>query len=244
MLGFPPDRPSIQHGASPLASTQCWGLGVVVRRVRLLVADSRALIRAGVRALVSDGPDYLCVGEAASGPEAIEKTLALGPDVLLLELSLPELPADEVLRALRDNRSPTRSIVLAPRISADALQAACDAGAHGCLLQDCEAGELRDAIRAVAGGDVHFAPELAQLVLREYVRASRPARPARLLTPRETRILSLLAREKSSRQIAVVLGLSPRTVEKHRSNMMKKLDIHTAAGLVRYAIRVGLVAAE
>jgi DNA-binding NarL/FixJ family response regulator len=202
------------------------------------------LIRAGVRAFVSAEPDYVYVGEAARGPEAIEKTLVLGPDVLLIELSLPELPAVDVLRALRDNRSPTRSIVLAPRISAEALQAACDAGAHGCLLQDCEAGEFREAIRAVAGGDVYFAPELAQLVLREYARASRPARPTRLLTSREARVLSLLAREKSSRQIAALLGLSPRTVEKHRANMMKKLDIHTAAGLVRYAIRVGLVAAE
>jgi DNA-binding NarL/FixJ family response regulator len=201
-------------------------------------------MRAGVCALVHDEPDLEHIGDAARGPEAIEKTLALRPDLLLLELSLPVIPAVDVLRALGESACPTRSIVMAPRISADALQAAFEAGACGCLLQDCEPDELRHALRTVARGDIHFSPELAHLVLREYVRASQPAPSARLLTRRETRVLGLLAREKTSREIAVLLGLSPRTIEKHRANMMKKLGIHTTAGLVRYAIRVGLVSAE
>jgi len=212
--------------------------------LRILLADDHALVRAGLRSLLEEMEDVEVVGEAADGSEALQKIAELQPDVAFLDISMPSLNGLEVAaRAARDHPH-TRVIILSMHVDAEYVRRALVAGAAGYLLKNSDRAELEQAVRAVARGDHWLAPQVSRLVAAAYARSSLPGEPLALLTTRQREVLQLIAEGLSTKDIARKLDLSVKTVESHRTELMERLDIHGIAGLVRYAIRVGIVQPE
>ena len=213
--------------------------------IRVLLADDHALFRAGMRSLLSDIEGVEMVGEARDGQEALRMAAELTPDVVLLDVSLPELNGIEVAERLRDSPA-TRVLILSMFANEEYVLRALRAGAAGYLLKDSTVVELATALRSIAGGGSYLSPAVSGHVLAAYVRrvgdGSVPADPA--LTPRQREVLQLIAEGHGTKEIAARLSLSAKTVETHRAQLMERLGIHDVAGLVRYAIRAGIVSAD
>jgi len=215
-------------------------------RTRILLADDHALVRQGFRALLAAMPDVEVVGEAANGREALRLIHALAPDLVLMDISMPELNGlDTTAHALR--QQPQLKVII---ISMHATEAyvieALRAGAAGYLLKDADAGELERAIRAVARGERYLASSVSHHVIDRYLRAERGEQvaEAEALSPRQREVLQLIAEGHSTREIADRLNLSVKTVETHRAQLMQRLDIFDVAGLTRHALRIGLIDPE
>ena len=210
--------------------------------IRVLIADDHPVVLHGLRALLGKSPDLIeVVGEARDGTEAVRKADELQPDVAVLDIQMPHLNGIQALREIRGRSPGTRALILSMHKSNDYVRAALESGASGFLVKE---GELSDLVTVVCGihaGETHLSPSISRLVLEEYLRRTGEDPTAGVLSPRETEVLQLIARENGSKEIASHLGISLRTVDAHRSSLMKKLDIHTIAGLVRYAVRAGLV---
>lgn len=206
--------------------------------IRLLLADDNALCRAGLRAMVDAMPDVDVVSEVSDGPAALRAIEELKPDVALLDVSTPGFDGLEVARRVSHQPSPTRTILLSmdPK-SADERRAPAG-GAAGYLLSTADRAELELAVREVARGKGWPLPGTNHRPA-EPLEARRPSVP-RSLTPRLREVLKLLAEGLSSKEIADRLGISTRTVEKHRAMLMERLGIRSLAGLVRYAVRAGI----
>lgn len=210
-------------------------------QLRLLVVDDHPIWRNGVaRDLAELG--FAVVGTAGSGTQAVRIAAAVRPDVVLLDLNLPDLPGAEVTRQLLAAHPPVRVLVLSASAERQDVLDAVTAGASGYVLKSAELRELADAVRATAAGQAVFTPGLAGLVLGEYRRLSaerdRPAAPT--LTSRETEVLRLVAKGLTYPQIAERLVLSPRTVQNHVQNTLTKLQLSNKAQLVRYALEEGV----
>ncbi|MBO0824189.1 MAG: response regulator transcription factor [Actinobacteria bacterium] len=209
--------------------------------VRLLIVDDHPIWRNGVaRDLQELG--FAVVGTAGSGAQAVRIAAAVRPDVVLLDLNLPDLPGAEVTRQLLDARLEVRVLILSASGERQDVLDAVTAGASGYVLKSAELAELAEAIQATAAGRAVFTPGLAGLVLGEYRRLSaerdRPARPT--LTNRETEVLRLVAKGLTYPQVATRLGLSVRTVQNHVQNTLTKLQLSNKAQLVRYALEEGV----
>lgn len=211
--------------------------------IRVLLADDHALVRAGIRSLLEGLEGMLVAGETGDGRDALELAAQRSPHVVLLDIGLPGMNGVEVAARLAKERPEARVIILSMHATEEYVSQALQAGASGYLLKDASVAELELAIRAVARGETYLSPAISKTVIDEYVRrvGSAPASPAAVLTPRQREILQLLAEGHSTKQIAHGLGVSVKTVETHRAQLMDRLSIHDLAGLVRYAIRVGLV---
>jgi DNA-binding NarL/FixJ family response regulator len=217
--------------------------------MRILLADDHGLMRAGLRALLEAQAGPVTVLEAGDGRAALELAMAEQPDVALLDITMPGLNGLEVTERLARDLPKTRVIILSMHGTPSHVAHALRAGAAGYLLKDSAAEELMLALRAVTRGEVYLSPAISRSVVDTFLgRLVAPpaveAAPINVLTARQREILQLVAEGKSSKEIAVMLDLSAKTVEAHRSQIMDRLGIRDVAGLVRYAIRTGLVSSE
>lgn len=212
--------------------------------IRVLVADDHTLVRQGICSLLADTEDLEVVAEAGSAAEARALAAETEPDVALLDISLPDGSGLEVARSLAADLPGIRVLMLTMHDDAAYVLKAVDAGARGYVLKDAAPSELRQAVRAVARGEGYFSPAVAtQLTaaLRGEVSLAGEDSPVSRLTPREKDILVRVAEGNTSKEIAKELGISHRTVESHRESVMKKLEIHSVAGLTRFAVENGLI---
>jgi DNA-binding NarL/FixJ family response regulator len=215
-----------------------------MKPIRVFLADDHTLIRAGIRGLL-DGLDGIEVaGEAGDGQEALRLAQLLSPDVMLLDIAMPGLTGLEVTSRLAKLESPPRVVILSMHTSEEYVLQALRAGAAGYLLKGSAVAELELAIRAVARGDTYLSPSVSKHVIDEYVSRTDAADPLAILTPRQREILQLVAEGHTSKEIAERIGVSHRTVETHRNQLMKRLGIHDLTGLVRFAVRNGMVTGE
>ncbi len=211
--------------------------------IRVLLCDDHRIFREGLRTLLEKNPGLSVVGEAGDGPGAVKKAQELAPDIVLMDISLPNLNGIEATRRILALRPQVKVIVLSMHSDPRFVREALTAGASGYLLKDSAFEELLTAVAAVAAGQDYLSPAIAHIVVAGCVRGSTAGdAAASVLTSREREVLQLLAEGRSTKQIALHLGLSAKTVETHRMQVMKKLDIHSIAGLTRFAIREGLVA--
>jgi two-component system response regulator NreC len=210
-------------------------------RMRVLVADRAPLVRAGIRQCLHAAPDVEIVGEAADGPSAVQLAVALQPDLVILDLALPGTSGVEVMRAVGAEVAGVRMLVLAQQRLQEDVRAAFAAGAAGYMLKDDDVEHLPGILRALQAGRVHLSPQLSELVVREYVTGQRRAARMPSLTHRQTEIVSRIARGRTSREIGAELGITVRTVQTHRAHIMRRLQVHTEAGLVHAALHLGLL---
>jgi DNA-binding NarL/FixJ family response regulator len=213
--------------------------------MRVLLADDHTLVRAGLRALLQSIDEVTVIVEAGDGRRALELVAAERPDVALLDIAMPGLNGLEVAERVARESPRTRLIILSMHSSPSHVAQALRAGAVGYLIKDAAAEELALALRAVASGETYLSPAISRQVVEGFLgRAAGDVPTDDLLTPRQREILQLVAESRSSKEVAALLHLSVKTVEAHRSQIMDRLGIHDLAGLVRYAIRIGLVSAE
>jgi DNA-binding NarL/FixJ family response regulator len=213
--------------------------------LRVLLADDHALVRAGVRVLLESLDGVEVVGEAAEGHEALRLIGELAPDLALVDISMPGLNGLEVTARVARDHPRTRVIVLSMHADDEYVYRAFRAGAAGYLLKKADRRELEMALRAVARGENWISPSVSKKVIAAFAGgAERADDPIEILTPRQREILQLVAESHSTKAIAHRLELSVKTVESHRAQLMERLGIHDVAGLVRYAIRLGIVRVE
>jgi DNA-binding NarL/FixJ family response regulator len=220
--------------------------------IRIVLVDDHALVRAGIRSLLTQSRGISVVGEAGDGYEAIELIREHRPDLVLLDITMQKMNGLETLHRIKKEFPRVRVLVLTMHTNEEYVLWAMQAGASGYLLKGADAGELERAVRAVAQGQTYLSPEISTHVIEEYrrrvsgTRGKRPVgkSPFEQLTARQREILQLIAEGYTTKEIAAKLGLSVKTVETHRMELMKRLDVHDVAGLIRYAIRMGLVSAE
>lgn len=206
---------------------------------RILIVDDHGILRAGLRALLGEEPDLSVVGEAADGAQALRLARALRPDIVLMDIGLPDVDGLEVTRSLLKAQPGARVLILTMYEDGALLRAALEAGAAGYIIKRAVEGELVSAIRAVLRGDLYVHPALTRTLLANDADRA-PAGDTGPLTPREAEVLRLIAAGHTNREIAEHLVLSVRTVESHRANLMGKLDLHSRAELVQYAATHGL----
>jgi DNA-binding NarL/FixJ family response regulator len=214
--------------------------------IRVLVADDHAIVRTGIRHVLEGEPGFTVVGEASTGPEAVRLAASLRPDVAVLDISMPGESGLKVAAELRRLTPETHVLILSMHDNTEYVLESLRAGAHGYLLKDTAATELRGAIRAVRRGESFFSPPIASR-LSAVVRGETGEGGADALgqlTVRERQVLAGVARGRTNREIAQELGISHRTVETHRESLMRKLRVRTVAGLTRLALEAGLIGPE
>jgi DNA-binding NarL/FixJ family response regulator len=209
--------------------------------IRVLIADDHALVRAGIRALVEKIEGVVVVGEAGKGKEAIELAEQLQPNLMLLDITMPDGGGFDVLDHVKKNYPDIRVIVLTVHEAGEYAIRALGEGAAGFLPKSAASAELEKAIRTVVRGERYISPEMSHKYLLDYGKGVTKKDLLATLSPRQREVLRLIAEGKTTKQIAQLLEISVKTVETHRAQLMERLDIHDVAGLVRYAIVVGLI---
>lgn len=217
----------------------------MVQPIRVLIADDHALLRAGVRSLLSGISDIEIIGEASDGREALELVASLHPHVMLMDIAMPNMNGLMAAERIRSEFPNVRVIILSMHATEDYVTQAIRAGAAGYLLKDAQTAELEFAVKAVARGETYLTPVVSKQVMTSYLQmAGTSENGSGPLTPRQREILQLIAEGNTTKQIAATLKISVKTVETHRTQLMERLDIHDIPGLVRYAMRTGLVSPE
>jgi len=210
--------------------------------IRIALADDHRMFREALASTLALAPDIRIVGEAGSGRAAIEMAEKLRPEILVLDIAMPDMNGIEVAQRLRASCPEVKVIALSGHVDKRFVQEMLKAGASGYVAKAAAGADLVRAIRAVAKGQEYLSSEVTAAVLRDYrVSSSGETPPSSLLGRRERQVLALIAEGERSPKIAARLGISPATVEAHRRNIMRKLGIHSVAALTRYAIREGLV---
>jgi len=211
-------------------------------KIRVLICDDHSLFREGLRAILREQSAFEVIGEARNGLEAVDATRRMRPDVVLMDIDMPELSGLEATRRITESRLPSKVLILSLYDDEDLIAGCLDAGAAGYVLKDGPSSQLLFAIEAVHRGERYMSPRALSVVV-EHAREGGKGTGTRydLLTDREREVLKLLADGFSSKDVAGKLALSIKTVDVHKYNLMRKLDIHNRAGLVKYAIRKKLV---
>jgi DNA-binding NarL/FixJ family response regulator len=210
--------------------------------IRVIVADDHAIVRTGIRHVLESEPGFAVVGEAANGAEALACARAGGIDVVLLDIAMPPGESGlQVAQELRRQSPATRVLILSMHDNTEYVLEAVRAGAHGYILKDTAATELRSAIHAVRRGESYFSPPIARRLTAVVRGISEEEDLLGQLTARERQVLVGVAQGRTNREIAMELGISHRTVETHRESLMRKLGIRTVAGLTRVALEAGLI---
>jgi len=206
--------------------------------IRIVLADNHALVRQGLKALL-EREGFQVAGEASDGQEVIRLVANVHPDVAILDISMPILNGIEAARELKKSAEQTKTILLTRHDEDQYVTEALRAGVRGYVLKNQAATDLVNAIRQVCSGRVYLSPSISDTVVQAFISKTDP--PSDPLTARERQVLQLVGEGKSTKEVAVLLGIETKTAETHRTRMMQKLDIHETAGVVRYAIRRGLV---
>jgi DNA-binding NarL/FixJ family response regulator len=224
-----------------------------MEKIRVLLAEDHTLVRAAIKSLLHSFPDVEVVGEASDGEEALRLTATRQPGVVLMDIAMSGMNGLQATAQLLKEFPNVRVIILSMHANEVYVLQALRAGASGYLLKDAGPEELESAIRAVEKGEVHLSPSVSKYVVADYVRrmgsahvgsAEGEANAHDQLTPRQREILQLIATGHSTQEIANILFISGKTVETHRAQLMERLAIHDVAGLIRYAIRMGLVTSD
>ncbi|MBN1507157.1 MAG: response regulator transcription factor [Sedimentisphaerales bacterium] len=214
--------------------------------IRVLIVDDYELLRRAIALCIAKEPDIEVAGEAEDGRVAVRLALDLNPDVVVMDVAMPNLNGVEATRQIVHERSDMKVIAFSPAADRRSVQEMLEAGASGYVPKSCSVDELITAIRSVASHRVYLSPQICRMVVDGYINRSRDNRCAAgtELTAREREVLQLIAEGQSTKTMAKVLCLSTKTVEWHRSRIMKKLGIESIAGLVRYAMAEGLTSVE
>src|SRR6266849_4148720 len=212
-------------------------------KLRILVADDHEIVRHGVRNLLQEHAGWEVCAEAVDGREAVEKAVQLRPDIVILDIGMPNLNGLEATRQILHNRPEARVLILTIHESEQVVREVLEAGARGYLLKSDTGRDLVSAIEALQKNQTFFTSNVAEMVLENYLRSKPEFSPSSKneLTPREREIVQLLAEGKSTKEVAVALGLSVKTAETHRANIMRKLNLHSISELVLYAVRNNIV---
>jgi two-component system response regulator NreC len=210
-----------------------------MNKIRILLADDHAVVRQGFKMILAAQPDMEIVGEAGNGREALDLAGQLQPDIVVMDVAMPELNGIEATRRLTDLAPRARVLALSMHKDSVYVREILRAGARGYLLKDSISSDLLAAVRAVARGEGYLSPGVSDAVLNDYRR--HVTDPIDLLTSREREVLQMIAEGKTNKEIAVVLNLSVYTVDAHRGRIMEKLNLHSATDLVRFAVRCGLI---
>jgi DNA-binding NarL/FixJ family response regulator len=213
-------------------------------KIKILIADDHAIVRDGLKKLFSDQKDLEVIGEAEDGKEALEKVKALQPDVILLDIAMPQLNGLEVIGLIKESGIATQIVVLSMHSKGTYVQQVLAAGALGYVLKASPSSDILEAIRAAHRKEYFLSSKLRTEVISAYAQRqeSKPAIGGYdLLTEREQQVFRLVAQGYSTGQIGDFLCVSPKTVEKHRTSIMNKLDVHDRLGLMKYAIKIGVV---
>ena len=207
--------------------------------IRILLADDHALVRQGFRMILSAQPDMEIIGEAGNGREAVELAEKLQPDVIVMDVTMPELNGIEATRRIAISVPRARVLALSMHKDSVYVREILRSGARGYLLKDSDDSDLISAVRSVAKGEGYLSPSVSDAVLTDYRR--HVTDPIDLLTTREREVLQMIAEGKTNKEIATTLHLSVYTVEAHRGRVMEKLNLHSTGELVRFALRSGLI---
>jgi len=211
------------------------------KKIKLLLVDDHPIVLDGIKSHLCAQPEFEVVGDAPNGQEALRKAKLLLPDVVLMDISMPHMNGLEAMTSLRKQVPNAKILVLTMHDSREYIAQVVRSGARGYLLKDSAPAELVGAIKAVHGGEVYFSPSVSKVLIEEMADGRKPSGPEQQpLTDREREVLSLIAEGLLNKQIADRLGIGVRTIETHRERIMRKLDIHTVAGLTKYAIARGM----
>jgi DNA-binding NarL/FixJ family response regulator len=214
--------------------------------IRVVLVDDHALVRQGFRRILEDDPELTVVGEASNGADAIALVKKTDPDVVVMDMAMPEMSGLHATMEMIKQRPGTRVLILSMYSDEQYVRNALDAGAKGYILKSAIENDLTRAVKAVAAGEQYLAPELSSLLIRAIQTGSfeKSSDPYERLTQREKQVLQLIAHGKSNKEIAVMLDLSVNTVAVHRANLMSALGVHKTAELVLFAVKKGLVMPE
>lgn len=214
--------------------------------IRVLLAEDHAMVRAGLRALLERSDTIKIIGEASNGHEAVEMVTRLEPDLLIMDIMMPRLNGIQSAEQIRALKVPVNILILSMYSDEGLIRQALKNGVKGYVLKSSVSNELLEAIQTISNGGIYLSSEISNL-LAENIQSPYLAgktNPLEVLSPREKEILQLITEEHTSAEIAKLLFISEKTVEKHRTNIMEKLNIHNLAGLVKFAIKHGLVSEE
>jgi two-component system, NarL family, response regulator NreC len=212
--------------------------------VRILLADDHTILRRGLRLVLERESDFSVIGEAGTGREAIEAVEREHPDVIVMDIGMPLLNGIEATKRIIAEYPKTAVVILSVHSDEGYILRALKAGARGYLLKDSAETDLIQAVRAVAAGKAYFSPVVSKILADDYIRQVRQQGvedPYDLLTARERELLQLIAELKPTKEIAELFGVSPYTVDTHRSNLMQKLNVHSIPELILYAVRKGVI---
>lgn len=215
--------------------------------MRVLLADDHVIVREGLKKLLDGEPDITVVGEAADGIEALEKAKALRPDIVLLDITMPRLSGLEAVPLIKEALSNVKIVVLSMHKREAYVHQVFSSGALGYVLKASSSDEILEAVRTVFRGEYFLSSKIRSDVINVYLKSDREKPVVRgydLLSEREQQVFRLVVEGNSTDTIADILCISPKTVEKHRASVMKKLDIHDVLGLIKYAVKVGIVDPE
>lgn len=217
-----------------------------MKKIRILLADDHRLFREGLRTILEQLSEFEIVGEANDGHEALAMAGKLTPDIILLDISMPNLNGIEAARRITDVSPMTRVIILSMHLDQRYVAESLKAGARGYILKDSAVEELTTAIRNVINGEIFLGNRVTGVVVSDYVGLAKgkPASAFSILSGREVEVLQLIAEGRSTKEIASDLKVSVKTIETHRKQIMDKLDIHSVAELTRYAIREGIISLD
>lgn len=213
-------------------------------KIKVLVVDDHPVVRKGLHTCLAKQDRLKIVGEASNGDEAIAKARALSPDIVLMDIDLPGMSGLAVTELLRKQSPALKVLVLSVHSNKDYIFRIIQAGAHGYVSKESSPDELLRAIDSVCDGEPFFSPEIARAALNQLVTGGGKKEPFTQLTDREREVLALIAEGRSNKEVASVLGIGVRTIETHRERIMRKLGIHTIAGLTRFAIQNGVISLE
>lgn len=212
--------------------------------LRIVLADDHTILRHGLRVLLERQPDFLVVGEASNGREAIEVAQQQSPDVVLMDVAMPIMNGIEAAARISGALPKVAVVILSMHADESYILRALKSGARGYLLKDSAESDLIQAVRAVAAGKAFFSPAVSKVLAEDYIRQVQQRGvedPYDLLTARERELLQLIAEGKSAKEIAALLNLSAYTVDTHRGNLMQKLNVHSIPELILYAVRKGII---
>ena len=215
-----------------------------MKPIRILLADDHTVMRRGLRLLLESQPGFKVVAEASDGRQAVQQAEETLPDVAVVDIAMPNFSGIEAAQRINASQPRTAVVVLSMHSDEGYVLRALKAGVKGYLLKDSAEGDLIEAIKSVHAGKTFFSPEISRMLVEDYVREIRTRGVEDsydLLTSREREILQSLAERKSNKEIAAALNLSPYTVETHRRNLQEKLNLHSLAELILYAVRKGIV---